>query len=111
MRKLFVLLLLVVLTFACAPSGRSTVKGGTPEGRKERTAIRRGQDRQQRSSLRKFERDWKARYSEKTVRKVYGLSKRQLEVAKKRLRKKKPTLATKATQNPRDYQTPDQAGR
>ncbi|MFH0778468.1 MAG: hypothetical protein V2A71_07530 [Candidatus Eisenbacteria bacterium] len=40
------------------------------------------------------------------MKRVYGLSERQLEAAKRELRKKEPSLATKATQSPPGYRMP-----
>jgi hypothetical protein len=106
-RKLFVLVLFAMLTLSCAEPEQRTVRGGGARGRKESTQSDRTQNRRNRSTTKKFERDWSSRYSEKTVRKVYGLSKKQLKSAKKRLRKEKPSLATKTTQNPPGHRSPN----
>ena len=76
------------------------MRGGTPQSTGERKPSARSIER---TSLREFGRDWKGRYCEKTLKSKYGLSDRQLETAKRELRKKKPSLATKASQNPPSF--------
>lgn len=106
MRKLLALTFLIVLTLSCAQPEERVVRGGTPQGVTENTKSKTDVER---ASLKKFGRDWKGRYSEKTIKEIYGLSDRQLETAKRELRKKKPSLATKATQSPPDLPMPEMA--
>jgi len=94
LRKLLALIFLIFLTLSCAqPEGR-VVRGGTPRGTNEGEKSPRSVER---TSLREFGRDWKGRYCEKTIKKKYGLSDRQLEAAKRELRKKNLSFTTKAT--------------
>jgi len=102
-RKLLALTFFLVLTLSCAQPEQRVVRGGTPRGVSESKESKTGIER---TSLRKFGRDWKGRYCEKTIKNIYGLSERQLETVKRELRKQKPSLATKATQGPPDLQMP-----
>jgi len=102
-RKLFFIFAMCLLAVSCETSRETGVGGGTP---RKATSDTESIDKQERSSRRELGRDWRERYSEKTVRRHYGLSKKQFEIVKKELRKKDPSLATKATQTPRDGQTP-----
>jgi len=102
-RKLLALIFLFVLTLSCAQPEERVVRGGVPQEANKREPSTRSIER---SSLRAFGRDWKGRYSEKTLKEVYGFSDRQLETAKRELRKKKPFLATKATQSPNSVPIP-----
>jgi hypothetical protein len=102
-RKLLALIFVIVLTLSCAQREERVVRGGTPQSM---TDSEKSKSSTERESLRKFGRDWKGRYCEKTIKKVYGLSDKQLEAAKQELKKKKPFLATKATQSPSSLPTP-----
>ena len=97
MRKLFFILAFCLVAFSCEAPRETGTGGSTP---RESTDDTESVSRQERSSRRKLGRDWRGRYSEKTVRRRYNLSKKQLETAKKELRKKDPSLSTKATQSP-----------
>ena len=97
MRKLFFILAVCLLAVSCEASRETGTSGGTPRTSTDDTE---SVSRQERSSRRKLGRDWRGRYSEKTVRRRYNLSKKQLETVKKELRKKDPSLSTKATQSP-----------
>ena len=103
MRKLLALTFLFAVTLSCAQPEERVVRGGVPQdvGKSEQSTRS-----IERTSLREFGRDWKDRYSEKTLKEVYGFSDRQLETAKRELRKKKPSLATKATQSPNSFPMP-----
>ena len=101
--KLFLILALLLLPASCEKP-RETGAGGSTPGKAARNTE--STDRQERSSRRKLDRDLRGRYSDKTVRRRYNLSKRQLDTVKKELRKKDPSLATKASQNPPVTQTP-----
>ena len=104
MRKLLALTFLLVVVLSCAKPEERVVRGGVPRdlGKRERSARR-----IESTSLREFGTDWKDRYSEKTLKELYGFSDRQLETAKHELRRKKPFLATKATQGPTSFPTPE----
>jgi len=102
-RKLLALIFVIILTLSCAQQEERVVRGGTP---KSTTHSEKSKSSTERESLRRFGRDWKGRYCEKTIKKVYGLSDKQLEAAKQELKKKKPFLATKATQSPSSFPTP-----
>jgi hypothetical protein len=97
MRKLFFFLTLCLLAFSCGKTQETGFGGSTPRGTSSETE---SIQRQERSARRDMARDWHDRYSEKTMRRRYGLSKKQLETVKKEMRKKDPSLTTKATQNP-----------
>lgn len=103
MRKRFLILILCLLAISCQGPQEKGVGGSTPRKAAQSTESIR---KQERSSRRKFGRDWQDRYCEKTVRRLYGLSKKQFETVKKELKKKDPSLATKATQNPPGTQMP-----
>jgi hypothetical protein len=105
-RKLLALTFLILLTLSCAQPEQRVVRGGTP---KSATESKSSASSIERTSLRQFGRDWKGRYCEKTVKELYGLSDRQFETAKHELEKKKPFLATKATQGPAGFPTPQTA--
>jgi hypothetical protein len=100
-RKLFFILTLCLVAVSCETSRETGVGGSTPRKASSDTE---SIDKQERSSRRKLGREWRGRYSEKTMRRRYGLSKKQFETVKKELRKKDPSLATKATQNPPNTQ-------
>lgn len=101
MRKLFFISALCLLAVSCGAPGETGVGGSTPrKAARDTESI----DKQERGTRREIGRDWRDRYSEKTVRRHYGLSKKQFESVKKELRKKDPSLATKATQNPPNTQ-------
>jgi hypothetical protein len=102
-RKLLALIFVIVLTLSCAQREERVVRGGTPRGT---TDSEKSKSSVERESLRKFGRDWKGRYCEKTIKKIYGLSDKQLETAKQELKRKSPFLATKATQGPASFPTP-----
>ncbi|UCF78205.1 MAG: hypothetical protein JSW03_08875 [Candidatus Eiseniibacteriota bacterium] len=111
MRNLLALLFLALLTFSCAQPEDRVARGGGAQSRGKDQEVRDGRQRRENASNRRFERDWRARYSERTVRKRYGLSKKQLDIAKKRLRKEDPALATESAQNPPGSNTPNQVSR
>jgi hypothetical protein len=96
-RKLLFIFALCLLAVSCEKPGETGGGGGTPQNSARDTE---SISKQERSSRRKLGRDWRGRYSEKTVRRRYNLSKKQLQTVKKELRKKDPSLTTKATQNP-----------
>ena len=102
MRKLFFIFALCLLAVSCEKPRETGSGGSTPENSTGRTE---SISKQERSSRRKLGRDWQGRYSEKTMRRRYNLSKKQLETVKKELRKKDPSLTTKAAQNPPAPQT------
>ena len=103
MRKLFFIFSLCLLAVSCETSRETGVGGRTP-GKATRDTETESIDKQERSSRRKLGREWQGRYSEKTMRRRYGLSKKQFDTVKKELRKKDPSLATKASQNPPNTQ-------
>jgi hypothetical protein len=101
-RKLFFIITLCLLALSCGKPQETGMGGGTP-GKAGSDPV--SVDRQEMSSCRKLAREWHDRYSEKTMRRRYGLSKKQFESVKKELRKQDPSLTTKATQNPPNSQT------
>jgi hypothetical protein len=101
-KKLFFVLALGLLAVSCEAPRETGVGGSTP---RKSTGDTESIDKQEHGTRRKLGRDWRGRYSEKTIRRRYGLSKKQLESVKKELRKKDPSLTTKATQNPPNTQT------
>jgi len=107
LRKLLVLAYIVSLSIlcslSCAQPEQRAVRGGTPHDGKDSERSLRSIER---TSLREFGRDWKERYSEKTMKRRYGLSDRQFETAKQELVKKDPSFTTKAAQGSPGFSLP-----
>ncbi len=109
MRNLLLFLLLSVFVLcgpSCAQRDQGSAGGSSTTG-SPTTTSQAGDSREpltpeekERKALRKFGREWQDRYSEKSLQRRYGLSKRQLEAAKKEMKKQDPSLATKARQDP-----------
>jgi hypothetical protein len=100
MRRLSLVLLLGFLalsSLSCLESDNRTsgAAANTPASRRARS-----RDEGRRSSLRKFGREWRDRYCEKSLQRRYNLSKRQFEAAKKEMKKNDPSLTTKTARNP-----------
>jgi hypothetical protein len=100
MRRLSLILLLGFLalsSLSCVESDNRTsgAAANTPASHRARS-----RDEGSRRSLRKFGREWRDRYCEKSLQRRYNLSKRQFEAAKKEMKRKDPSLTTKATRNP-----------
>jgi hypothetical protein len=106
-RKLFFIAFLCLLAVSCdAPQERGV--GGSPPRKTSQSSE--FTQRQERSSRRKFGRDWRGRYCEKTLRRLYGLSKKQFKAVKKDMIKKDPSLTTKSTRHPQATKAPASGG-